>query len=101
MYIRAESFDDVPVGQPKIVPHHDDAPLTPPILWSLVSLLGICIIFILYRRARRLIPVGFQLRNVIRSAEEGRIRLSEDGPPALSFTHDDFEGDEGEDERRR
>jgi len=103
LQIRDDSDDGIP-RDPKRVPHHDDSPLTPPIIWLLVSILGVCALFLLYRRASRLISLGqHPLKNMLRPSE-GRIRLSEEGPPAESFTHDAFDGadvaDEDEAQRR-
>jgi len=47
----------------------------------LVSLLSVCLIFLLYRRAGRLVTIAQPLKNLLRS-REGRIRLEEEAQEA-------------------
>ncbi|KZO98303.1 hypothetical protein CALVIDRAFT_39379 [Calocera viscosa TUFC12733] len=100
MYERDETDDGGIPRDPKRVPRPTEpTPLTPGILWLLVSLLGICCIFLLYRRAGRLVTIAQPLKRLLRR-REGRIRLSEDGPPAEVFVQDD-EPEEEEREAER
>ncbi|KZT57364.1 hypothetical protein CALCODRAFT_496157 [Calocera cornea HHB12733] len=94
LYARDEVDDGgIPRGPKRVPRPSETAPITPGILWLLVSLLGICFIFLLYRRAGKLVTIAQPLKRLLRP-HEGRIRLSEDGPPAEVFLHDDEEAEE-------